>query len=281
MSNEHDGGPAFPQPSTSVATNPEGMSLRDYFAAHMSAAEIEGISPTTIKEAAATVDLPLTTSGRLAVRATLDVDNGAAGWTTTFYTADSMSGTWTQLGSQVTEAGVTSIFSGTAALRLGSIADVSFDEAIGRVHAAQVRSGIGGTVVANPDFTAQTSGATSFADSAGLTWSTAGNASITNRKIRFSGEIASWTPRWETGGQDVICEVEAAGVLRRLGVGWTHGHHGVDAPWAQRSLGDPAHVVRGEHEDDLQVLALDAVDGVQDVVDDVVALLGLLGVFPP
>jgi hypothetical protein len=174
---------------------------------------------STLKEAAATADLPLTTSGRLAVRATLDVDNGAAGWTATFYTADSMAGTWTQLGSAVTGAGTTSIFSGTAALRLGSTPDVAFDEAIGRVHAAQVRTGIGGTIVANPDFTAQTSGATSFADSAGLTWSTAGNAAITDRKIRFAGEIASWTPKWDTGGKDVVCEVEAAGVLRRLGVG--------------------------------------------------------------
>lgn len=174
---------------------------------------------STLKASAATADLPLITSGRLAVRATLDVNNGAAGNTVTFYTADSMSGTWTQLGSPVVTSGTTSIFSGSAALRIGSLPDVSFDEAIGRVHAVQVRSGIGGTIVANPDFTAQSTGTTSFADSAGLTWSTAGTAAITNRKVRFAGEIASWTPRWETGGKDVICEVEAAGVLRRLGVG--------------------------------------------------------------
>lgn len=174
---------------------------------------------STLSAATATADLPLTTSGRLAVRVTLDVNNGAGGNTATFYTSDSINGTWTQLGSAVVGSGTTSIHSGTADLRIGSISTESYDEAIGLVHAAQVYNGIAGTAVANPDFTAQTSGATSFADSAGRTWTVAGNATITNRKTRFVGEIASWTPRWETGGFDVVTDIEAAGVLRRLGVG--------------------------------------------------------------
>jgi hypothetical protein len=33
VSDIKDGGPAFPQPEHSVAVNPEGMTLRDYFAA--------------------------------------------------------------------------------------------------------------------------------------------------------------------------------------------------------------------------------------------------------
>jgi hypothetical protein len=164
-------------------------------------------------------DLPLTSSGRLAIRATLDVDNGASGHDIIFYTADSIDGPWIQLGDVITGSGTTSIHSGTADLRIGSIPDFGFDEAIGRVHAVQVLSGIDGTAVANPDFTAQSDGATSFNDAAGLTWTVAGNAEITNRKVRFLGEIASWTPRWETGGLDVVTEVEAAGVLRRLSQG--------------------------------------------------------------
>jgi hypothetical protein len=174
---------------------------------------------STLSAATATADLPLTTSGRLAVRVTLDVDNGAGGNTATFYTSDSINGTWTQLGSPVVGSGTTSIHSGTADLRIGSISTESYDEAIGLVHAAQVYNGIAGTAAANPDFTAQSSGTTSFADAAGRTWTVAGNATITNRKTRFVGEIASWTPRWETGGLDVVTDIEAAGVLRRLGVG--------------------------------------------------------------
>jgi hypothetical protein len=56
-------------------------------------------------------------------------------------------------------------------------------------------------------------------DSAGRTWSLTGNAAINNRKVRFVGEVASWTPRWDTGGKNVTADVEAAGVLRRLGAG--------------------------------------------------------------
>lgn len=174
---------------------------------------------TALNAAASTVDLPLTTSGRLAVRVTLDVDNGAGGNDVKFYTSDSISGSWTQLGSTVTGTGTTSIWSGTANLRIGSIATSSlYDEAIGSVHAVEVRNGIGGSAVANPVFTSQSSGTTSFADGAGRTWTVAGNAAITNRKTRFVGEIASWTPRWENRF-DVVTDVEAAGALRRLSVG--------------------------------------------------------------
>ncbi|WP_370665400.1 hypothetical protein [Streptomyces sp. IBSBF 2507] len=169
--------------------------------------------------AIATADLPLTTSGRIAVRVTLDVNNGAGGRTMTFYTAPTMAGPWTQLGDPIVNSGTVSIFSGSAPLRIGDAKWLDDSWPIGMVHSAEVRSGIGGTVVANPDFTAQTAGATSFADSAGRTWTIGGQAEITNRKIRFVGEVASWTPRWDTGGKDVTQQVEAAGVLRRLGVG--------------------------------------------------------------
>lgn len=174
---------------------------------------------STVKSATSTAQLMIPTSGRLAVRVTLDVNNGASGHTATFYTSDSISGAWIQLGNAVVGSGTTSIFASTATLRIGDATNITYDEAIGQVHAAQVRNGIGGTVVANPDFTAQTSGATSFVDSAGRTWQLSGTAAITDRKTRFVGEVASWTPRWDTGGHDVVTEVEAAGVMRRLAQG--------------------------------------------------------------
>jgi len=176
---------------------------------------------STLVTAVSTETIPVPASGRLAVRATLDVNNGASGYTATFYTSDSIDGVWAQLGSAVVGVGVTSIFSGTADLRVGESTNVLYDEAIGYIHAAEVRSGIGdaGSVVADPDFTAQASGTTSFTDSAGRTWTKQGNTEISNRKIRFVGEISSWTPRWETGGFDVVTEVEVSGLLRRLGQG--------------------------------------------------------------
>jgi hypothetical protein len=170
------------------------------------------------------VKLPVPASGRLAVRATLDVDNGSGGLIVRFYTSDSINGAWTQLGADATGNFTTSIFNSTADLRIGNAiggldSSGGYMPALGRVHAVQVLNGIGGTAVANPDFTAQTIGAGSFTDSAGRTWSVNGMAEITNRKTRFVGEVSSWTPVWDTGGFDVTCQVEAAGVMRRMGQG--------------------------------------------------------------
>ena len=158
-------------------------------------------------------------SRRIAIRVTLDVNNGASGNTTTFYTADTISGPWSQFGDPVINSGTTSIFSSTAALEIGDLANLSFEPAQGRVHAVEVRNGINGTAAANPVFADVTSGATSFADAAGRTWTAAGAAELSGRRVRFVGEVSSWPTRWTTGGFDVWVPVEASGILRRLGQG--------------------------------------------------------------
>jgi hypothetical protein len=172
---------------------------------------------TTVLSATATDTLHLPgSSPRMAVRVTLDVDNGAAGKTVTFYRADSITGDWEQVGAAVTTAGTTSIANSTAALKVGDATVFSFlPFAVGVIHKAEVRSGIGGSAVANPDFTIQADGATSFADAAGRTWTKSGSAEITNRKIRFSGEAASWKPGRHQRSFKYV-EVEAGGILRRL-----------------------------------------------------------------
>lgn len=82
------------------------------------------------------------------VRATLDVDNGASGNDVKFYTSDD-GVTWTQLGSTVTTAGVTSIFEPPAQTwELGGHAVSSFVTA-GKIYEAQIRDGIAGPIV-NP-----------------------------------------------------------------------------------------------------------------------------------
>lgn len=173
-----------------------------------------------------TADLPLAVGTRMAVRVTLDVDNGAAGNTITFYYADTIAGPWTQLGSAVVTAGVTSIFSSSAAVEVGDASQVStlFNDPDGRFIAFQLYSGIAGTLVADADFSGMTDTAT-FTDTAGRAWSTVGTAVFVPASIRFTGEIASWKPRRtsdfnkDTGRGDAWVEIEAAGVLRRLGQG--------------------------------------------------------------
>lgn len=162
----------------------------------------------------ATVPVPKR-SGRLAVRATLDVDNGAGGNTVTFYTAPSLGGTWTQLGAAVTQAGVTSIFDSTAGVVVAGAAH-------GVIYGAKILQGIGGTERGNPDLAAVTSGASSFVDAAGNTWNLSNSTSdgaITNRRYRFHGEVAAWPQKWEAGEVDSSVALEAAGVLRRVGQG--------------------------------------------------------------
>ncbi|MVO87936.1 hypothetical protein GPA10_25050 [Streptomyces sp. p1417] len=159
---------------------------------------------------------------RAALRATLDTDNGAGGRDVRFYWAPTLAGPWTQFGTTSTLSGTITLHSGTAPLTMGPT-DLTLTAPRrpieGRVYAAEVRSGIDGTVVASPDFTAQTAGATGFTDAAGRTWALTAAAAISDREPRFVGEIASWPTEWQPDGSDVWTPVEAAGILRRYGQG--------------------------------------------------------------
>jgi hypothetical protein len=177
----------------------------------------DGASTTQVDSTAL---LPIPASQRLAVRVTLDVNNGASGSTTTFYYADTIGGAWTQLGAPVVTAGVTSIFVSTAALTAGNgWLDVAFPGPSGKVHAFELRNGIGGAVVANPDFALQTPGVTSFTDGAGLTWTVLSGSEISSRVTRLELEVPEWPPEWSTSEQDAWTSITAAGILRRLGQG--------------------------------------------------------------
>lgn len=125
--------------------------------------------------AQSTVAPTVADGARLAVRVTFDVDNGAGGRTVTFYTAPSITGPWTQLGSPVTSAGVTSIFAGTSPLEIGSLNGGTGNRLTGTVYAAEVRNGIGGIVAADPTFGRATATIT-FADGTGKTWTRNGTA---------------------------------------------------------------------------------------------------------
>lgn len=146
---------------------------------------------TTIITDSSTVAPTVVDGARLAVRATLDVDNGAAGHTTTFYTAPTAAGPWTQLGAQVITAGVTSIFNSTAPAEVGAFNGGTSDVFSGIVYSAQILNGIAGTEVANPNFSAQAAGTTSFVDAAGRTWTLNGSAAIVGGN---TGSTVSITP---------------------------------------------------------------------------------------
>lgn len=163
--------------------------------------------------------LPFVPMHRAAVRATLDVNNGLGGYTLTYYTADTLAGPWTQLSQTITTSGTTSIFNSSAPLEVGDIANLAFTNTARVIYAAEVRNGIDGPIVANPDFSAQAVGTTSFTDSAGRTWTITNGASITDRRVRRVHAVPHWPARWHTSSHDQRAPIQSAGVLRRLGQG--------------------------------------------------------------
>ncbi|MEU4386569.1 hypothetical protein [Promicromonospora sp. NPDC023805] len=160
-------------------------------------------------------------SGRVALKITLDVNNGAAGSDVQFLTAPSIDGTYTQLGTTVTTAGVTSVHSGTAPLEIGRVNDpegtgILSSPLQGTVYAFSFRSGIAGAEVANPDFTVHEPDTRTVTDDAGRTWTLHASAALVDLSIRFTGEAKSWPPEWDLSGADRWVKLTAAGITRRL-----------------------------------------------------------------
>lgn len=145
-------------------------------------------NPSGAPGRASTIPLSYTAGDTIGVRATLDVNDGAGNHTVTFYYSTDFT-VWTQLGAPVVTVGTTSIFASTTPVSIGARTVPEADWMTGTVTRAQIRSGIVGTIVANPDFTIQPGGTTSFADSAGRTWTLASAASIID-----AGDSTTITP---------------------------------------------------------------------------------------
>lgn len=130
------------------------------------------------------------------VRVTLDVNNGSSQHEVKFYTStdspdtDPASVAWTQLGTTVFGSGVTNIGAGTAPLVLGRHDDTFPDLLTGRFYYAEVRNGIDGTIVANPDFRDddQADTDTQFTDSEGRVWTLQNGADWSGTIGAGSGE---------------------------------------------------------------------------------------------
>jgi len=144
---------------------------------------------TTVNTAACLTAVPFTTEAGW-VRMTFDVDNGASGKTTTFYTApDSATEptSWTLLGT-VTTAGTTSIFSSTSIVEFGSNL-IGSNQVVGVLKRAIIRNGISGTVVCDADFDAAQEDALAFTE----TSSNAASVSVTTARYFFGVPNAQWS----------------------------------------------------------------------------------------
>lgn len=203
---------------------------------------------TTFKNSTVTLgSVGINDNARVWLRVTHDVDNGAAGNDVRFYYSyDGL--TWTQLGATVTTAGVTSHFNNAATLRVGARDDA--ERLTGKFYYAELRNGIGGAVVAQPDFTALTSSVSSFSDGTN-TWTINSPASLNIASANIS---SYYMTRWFDAGSpavvkrwkrpDLVLDADYAAVLR-VGV-FRDYEPGVEQKWYYATIvGESAGMMWG------------------------------------
>lgn len=164
---------------------------------------------------------------RLALRVTLDINNGAGGYELRFYTGRTVDDTeWHLLGAPIVGGSTTSVFAGAAYMEVGAGFDFNSTPAgsalnrmRGKAYALQLRDGIGGTVKVDMSTRNATAGGTTFVDDTGLTWSRGGGSVLTNKHIRMSGEVPAWPPTRDLSGNDNYVSINPSGVTRRMDAG--------------------------------------------------------------
>lgn len=143
---------------------------------------------TAVRFASSTVSTGFSDGQQKWIRVTHDVDNGAGGNTATFYTSND--GTvWTQLGSAVINTGATTIADTNQVVELGTSNTGAGFFYTGKIFYAEIRSGIDGTIVANPNFEIRSDGTTSFSDTASPvnTWTV--NSSSAARTVTMTSGV--------------------------------------------------------------------------------------------
>lgn len=166
-----------------------------------------------------TIAVPAYNGQRIAIRATLDVNNGAGGNTSTFYYSNSINGVWRQLGSPTTLTGTTSVFNGTAPLEVGSIEDISDFGLVGKMYAFQLWNGIDGVKAVDLDFSVAAPGDTTVTDNTGFLWTARSTARLSNEHVRIEGEVPAWPPERDLSGNDRYTSIAPTGIMRRLDAG--------------------------------------------------------------
>lgn len=136
----------------------------------------DGTTPLTVTSAAAVSG---TNGESLALRVSLDTDDGAGGLSVTFeqsgnYDADRLEGDWVEIGAPATGGGTTSIHQGSSDIVLGD------QDTIGRLYRFQLFGEIDGGIIADFNPMRAAKGDASFEADTGETWTVNGGAAIDN-----------------------------------------------------------------------------------------------------
>ena len=136
-----------------------------------------------------------------------------------------MSGSQTQLGDTVTVTGASDAQNAAGQeVQVGFVNNFSSlgppGGLLGKVYEFRLYNS-SATLVADPQFSAQTAGASSFTDGQGNTWTMGGSATLNDRCYRFHGEMSAWPKAADPSSRDAYSQATASGVLRRLNQGTT------------------------------------------------------------
>lgn len=178
---------------------------------------------SSMLSAVATDRAPVDPYGVVRVRVRLDVDDDSGGWDVTFESPYEPDGPWLPVGETVSNdgGGTTALYDSSAPLTVGAYLDGSVSgQWSGRVHTVSVSDGVGGTVIASPDFTVEHSGTIEFEDDQANVWTISSPAAIVSETSTVSlavlgplatDECAEWTdftmPRM---GQGRTCDHDPA-----------------------------------------------------------------------
>lgn len=190
----------------------------------------DGVLSSTGGSIESTEIIPFFNGERVAMRVTLDVDNGAGGFTTRFYYSNQIDGEWVQLGDDVvdTTSGSTFVFNGNgdADVWIGCCNEAipqtggSASMIDGKLYAFQMRQGIDGPLMI--DFNAARdaeAGDTAIVDATGQAWALQEDATFSNEYVRIVGEVPSWPPNRDLSGNNKDVAIEPTGITRRLDSG--------------------------------------------------------------
>jgi hypothetical protein len=146
------------------------------------------------------------------IRASLVLATGSV----TFWTAAQMGAPQVQLGDPVSGTGgaATTVHAGTAGIGVGNNYTPATG-ATGAIYEFQLLDGSGGPL-ADPVFTDQPPGATSFADAQGNVWTMTGTAELSQRSYRYHGEMSSQPKATDPSLTDVYVPLACGGIWRRL-----------------------------------------------------------------
>ncbi len=117
---------------------------------------------------------------------------------------------------------------GAGQLRIGHYDDTDANTLRGRVHKVELRDGINGTLVADPDFTASEPGDPSVTDSFGNVFTVGASAELSTKATYYVGSIDDMAPKWPHGDNhrdnpakpsEALVSWSTAGPLRRLQTG--------------------------------------------------------------